>query len=307
MGGLFYFMETESQSGTETVVYTSDDMMLVDTCSLVLSARNIAHRIERSADGSASISVAVDKQQEAAGQLRAYFRENRNWPPPLIDNRIEPLSTGLPVILTMAALALFYSVTGPYNPESVWFSGGAGNSGAVLQQGQYFRLVTALCLHSDFSHLAGNVLIGGFLLYFFLQISGVGIGLLSLLLSAAAGNYINALIHGPGHISIGFSTAVFAMIGLLSAHQIIEHKRVPGVRMLVPLMGGAGLLAMLGSSGVRTDLGAHLFGLIAGLILGIFFGLLPTRRFKTSSFVQTCCLLISIFTVLTCWNMALAA
>ncbi len=299
-------MESENQQSQECIVFSSEDVTQVDTCSLVLSSKNIAHRIKRKSEGSADVVVAADLEREAAFQLQAYFRENRNWPPVLIDNKIDPLSTGLPVILTMAALALFYSVTGPYNPESLWFSGGAGNSGAVLQQGQYFRLITALCLHSDFSHLAGNVLIGGFLLHFFLQISGTGIGLLSVLFSAATGNYINTLIHGPGHISIGFSTAVFSIIGLLSAHQIIEHKRMPGVRMLVPLMAGAGLLAMLGSSGVRTDLGAHLFGLVAGLILGILFGLLPSRRFKNSPFVQTCCLLISIFAVLTCWNMALA-
>ena len=76
--------------------------------------------------------------------------------------------------------------------------------------------------------------------------------------------------------------------------------------MLVPFMAGAGLLAMLGSSGVRTDLGAHLFGLISGLVLGIIFGLLPTNRLKMSSFVQTGCLLIAIFIVLACWNTALA-
>ena len=300
-------METNPHRDSEVIVFSSDDMMMVDTCSLVLSARNIAHRIERRADGSASIIVQAEQEQEAAGQLRAYFRENRNWPPPLNDNEIEPLSTGLPVILIMGALALFYSVTGPYNPESIWFSAGASNSGAVLREGQYFRLITALCLHSDFSHLAGNVLIGGFLLHFYLQISGTGIGLLSMLSAGAIGNYVNVLVHGPGHISIGFSTAVFAMIGLLSAHQIIEHKRVPGIRMLVPLMAGAGLLAMLGSSGVRTDLGAHLFGLFAGLTLGIVFGLLLHRRLKKSTFIQTCCLLISIFIVLTCWNLALSS
>ena len=299
-------MEAAPSPESERIVFSSDDMMLVDTCSLVLSARNIAHRIERRGDGSASISVATELEQEAAAQLSAYFRENRNWPPPLVDQHIQPLSTGLPVILIMAALALIYWVTGPYNPDSIWFSGGSGNSSAVLREGHYFRLVTALCLHSDFSHLAGNVLIGGFLLHFYLQISGTGIGLLSVLIAAATGNYINVLVHGPGHISIGFSTAVFAIIGLLSAHQIIEYKRGFSIRMLVPLMAGAGLLARLGSSGVRTDLGAHLFGLVSGLALGLVFGLLPIRRLKTSSFVQTCCLLIAIFTILTCWNLALA-
>lgn len=298
-------MDATPPPEAEVIVFASDDMMLVDTCSLVLSARNIAHRIERRADGAASIAVPAELEREAARQLSSYFRENRNWPPPLIDSQIQPLSTGLPVLLIMAALALFYSVTGPYDSESIWFSGGGGNSSAVLREGHYFRLVTALCLHSDFSHLAGNVLIGGFLLYFYLQISGAGIGLLALLIASAAGNYINVLVHGPGHISIGFSTAVFAVIGLLSAHQIVEHKRGFGFRMLVPLMAGAGLLAMLGSSGVRTDLGAHLFGLLSGLILGIIFGLLPNRRLKNSSFVQTCCLLITIFVVLSCWNLAL--
>jgi membrane associated rhomboid family serine protease len=299
-------MVAANSSEPEVIVFTSEDMMLVDTCSLVLSAKNIAHRIERRGDGSASILVTDEMEQEAAVQLRAYFRENRNWPPPVIDQQIQPLSTGLPVILTMGALVLFYYVTGPYDPASLWFSAGAGNSSAVLREGHYFRLVTALCLHSDFSHLAGNVLIGGFLLHFYLQISGTGIGLLSVLGAAAVGNYVNVLVHGPGHISIGFSTAVFALIGLLSAHQIIEHKRGFGIRMLVPFMAGAGLLAMLGSSGVRTDLGAHLFGLAGGLILGVISGLLLKRRLKTSSFVQTSCLLITIFIVLVCWNSALA-
>jgi membrane associated rhomboid family serine protease len=299
-------MEAAPSPESEVIVFTSEDMMLVDTCSLVLSAKNIAHRIERRNDGSASILVKDEMEQEAALQLRAYFRENRNWPPPIINNQIQPLSTSLPVFLTMGALALFYYVTGPYDPESIWFSAGAGNSSALLREGHYFRLVTALCLHSDFSHLAGNLLIGGFLLHFYLQISGTGIGLLSVLGAAVAGNYVNVLVHGPGHISIGFSTAVFALIGLLSAHQIIEHKRGFGIRMLVPFMAGAGLLAMLGSSGVRTDLGAHLFGLMGGLVLGITFGLLPTHRLKTSSFVQTGCLLMTIFIILVCWNKALA-
>lgn len=289
----------------ERVVFSSGEMMQIDICSLVLSSRNIGHRIERSSDGSASILVRAEREEEAVLQLQAYFRENRNWPPPLVDTRIQPLSSELPALLVALLLFAFYLVTGPYRYESIWFREGASNSTAILQQGEYFRLITALCLHADFSHLAGNALIGGFLVHFYLQISGTGIGLLSLLAAAGVGNWINAMVHGPGHISVGFSTAVFAVIGLLAAHQMIERKQVPGVRMLVPLMGGAGLLAMLGSSGVRTDLGAHLFGLLSGLLLGVCIGLLPIERLRKSPFVQNCCLLASIFIVLTCWNLAL--
>ncbi len=299
-------MESENQQPGECIVFSSGDMLRIDTCSLVLSSKNIAHRIQRETDGSAVIVVAATLEREATAQLQAYFRENRNWPPPLVNTEIEPLSTELPALLMVSLLSAFYLVTGPYQSNSNWFTEGAANSGAILEQGEYFRLITALSLHADFSHLAGNVLIGGFLIHFYLQISGTGIGLLSLLLSAAAGNYINALVHGPGHISVGFSTAVFGMIGLLAAHQMVERKRLPGIRMVVPLMAGAGLLAMLGSSGVRTDLGAHLFGLLAGLFLGVCTGFLPIKRLRKSMFIQNCCLLASVFIVLTCWNLALS-
>lgn len=299
-------MQTSEYDNDQRIVFSSGDMMRVDTCSLVLSAKNIAHRIERKPDGSAAIIVAADKEQEAVRQLQAYFRENRNWPPPAFDGPIDPLSTGLPTVLVMGALVALYWLTGPYQPDLIWFAGGASNSSAILKNGEYFRLITSLCLHADFSHLAGNVLLGGFLLHFYLQISGTGIGLMSLLLSSAAGNYVNVLIHGPGHISVGFSTAVFAMIGLLTAHQIFERKRLLAFRIMIPLMAGAGLLAMLGSSGVRTDLGAHLFGLLAGIVTGIGSGLLPLDKIRKSSFIQTGCLLASIFIVLSCWNLALS-
>ena len=36
----------------------------------------------------------------------------------------------------------------------------------------------------------------------------------------------------------------------------------------MPVMAGLALLALLGSSGERTDLGAHLFGLLCGLAMG---------------------------------------
>ena len=46
----------------------------------------------------------------------------------------------------------------------------------------------------------------------------------------------------------------------------------------LPLAAGAGLLAFLGASGPRTDLGAHFFGLLAGAILGALLLFLPSQR-----------------------------
>ncbi len=71
-----------------------------------------------------------------------------------------------------------------------------------------------------------------------------------------------------GHHFVGFSTAVFAVIGMLSMVSHHHQKRRIGFHFLMPFMAGAALLAMLGSSGERTDLGAHLFGLVSGLAIG---------------------------------------
>jgi membrane associated rhomboid family serine protease len=90
------------------------------------------------------------------------------------------------------------------------------------------------------------------------------------LLTGALGNLANAALQLPGHRSIGASTAVFGAIGLLSAFQFWSKFRRPGHRLKawLPLAAGLALLGLLGASGERTDLMAHLFGLLAGLLLG---------------------------------------
>jgi rhomboid protease GluP len=296
---------SSNQTEEESVVFNSVSNTDIDTCSLVLSAKNIGHRISRHQDGTTTILVPARSQEAAAYQLDCFFRENVDWPPKDRSSPPSVLSTTPPTLWLIGALALFYMVTGPWNYSSAWFSSGAGDATAVLADGQYYRLVTALTLHADFSHLLGNCLIGGILLHFFLQINGTGLGLLALLSSAALGNYANVLAHGGNHLSVGFSTAVFAIVGMLSVHQILEQRQPFGIRVFVPLMAGAALLAMLGSSGVRTDFGGHLFGLFSGIACGFILGQKRIRLAGRSSFIQTCCFLISVSVLLTCWNMAL--
>jgi membrane associated rhomboid family serine protease len=197
-------------------------------------------------------------------------------------------------------------ITGPWKPGSVWFEAGANDADAVLAGGQLYRLITSLTLHADFTHLAGNCLIGGMLFYFFLQINGAGFGLLAVLLSGATGNLINDLAHGSEHFSVGFSTAIFAIIGMLSMYQMVEQRQPFGIRLFVPFMAGAALLAMLGSSGERTDLGSHLFGLLSGLIIGLFIALKPVKQLRQSSFMQIAFFIMAIIMLIFSWSSALS-
>lgn len=295
----------DSQQAEEAVVYYSARNLDIENCSLVLSAKNIGHRLRQEPDGTTTILVPAGLAAEARYQLDCFFTENKNWP--LRDLAPPPAITAAPpTLMLMVALALFHRFTGPWQHDSIWFSQGAGDASAILYHGEWYRLLTALTLHADLTHLLSNFFIGGLLMHFFLQIHGFGLGLLAVLLSSCVGNYLNVVVHGGNHRFVGFSTAVFAMIGMLSVHQLVEQRRPLGIRTLLPLMGGVGLLAMLGSSGERTDIGAHLFGLLAGIAGGFILGLEPIRRMKHSSFLQTCLFFASVSILLITWNMALS-
>jgi membrane associated rhomboid family serine protease len=99
----------------------------------------------------------------------------------------------------------------------------------------------------------------------------VGLGLLLVVASGALGNGLNAVANGHGHDSIGASTAVFGAIGILAGMALARRNRAgqSGARLLLPVGAGIGLLGMLGMGGVRVDVFAHLYGLLAGGLLGI--------------------------------------
>ena len=54
----------------------------IDTCSLVLSAKNISHHIRQDDRGTMQIICAPEIAERARYQLNRYLEENRNWPPP---------------------------------------------------------------------------------------------------------------------------------------------------------------------------------------------------------------------------------
>ena len=117
-------------------------------------------------------------------------------------------------------------------------------------------------------HLAGNCLIGGLVIHLLCKVLGYGSGWLLLLLAGAGGNLLNVALRQGPHFSVGLSTSVFAAIGILTGLQIVRFRTRSLRECLLPLGAGAGLLAFLGSEGVRTDLGAHLFGFLVGIGCG---------------------------------------
>jgi membrane associated rhomboid family serine protease len=296
--------QTASETEHGTAVFATDDEQEALSCSLVLSSVGISHRYSQTPD-SLILSVATDDVPEANIQLKAYLHENKNWPPkpaaPV--NDFTPLLQP-PTLLLIGSLALLYTVTGPWSEHSFWFSHGAGDAGAILTNNEYYRLITALTLHADAVHLLGNCLFGGFLFHFFCRLTGNGLGLFSMVFTATLANYINVALHGSAHLFVGFSTAVFAIIGMLAMISR-AHRTSKRYLRILPFMAGAALLAMIGSSGERTDLGAHFFGLCCGLASGWVLCRPALITLRQSILFQSSCFILSIAAIIIAWKMAL--
>ncbi len=241
--------------------------------SLVLESRHIPWRAERRGFGW-QLLVPAETLTRASRELRQYESENRGWPPPppqntpLIDNRTT-------TIWILIAIGVFYNLTlhninlAGHHPVN-WKALGNAHAGKILD-GQWWRLVTALTLHADWQHLLSNLVIGGVFISRLCRDLRSGPAWLLLLAAGGFGNLANACLQNPAHQAVGTSTAIFGAVGMLAAISMVRyrHNLRPRRRWTLPVAAALGLLAMLGAGGENTDIGAHLFGFLFGLPLGL--------------------------------------
>ncbi len=296
-------MNPPSEPSSERMIMQVSDPKLLNTYSLVLSASGITHRIQYISTDQIQIYVPAHRQERALYELAAYDSENKDWPPPFPHDTFAPTFRAMSSVV-VGCLIFIYGLSGDWQLHSFWFSKGGGDAAAILNNFELYRLVTPLTLHADIVHLLGNCFLGGVLLHFFFHLTGNGIGLFALLITAAIANYINVVVHGPGHLFVGFSTAIFSVIGMLCTISFALRTKRYTLHFFMPLMSGLALLAFLGSSGERTDLGAHLFGLLCGLVSGNFVRLPLFTALRSSFIAQT---FLGTFTLLifySCWLLA---
>jgi membrane associated rhomboid family serine protease len=239
--------------------------------SLVLEARRVPYKV-RSAGRGETILVPPTFAERALREVASFERENPEGLPekaaPVFRARAQWPAAWLPLALLM----LFHLLTrtsvpswGLYRPY--WLRHGAADAEKILD-GSWWRAATALTLHGDAAHLVSNVVVGGVLAWLVLREVGAGAGWAGIMLAGVAGNLLTAWVLGPGHLSVGFSTAVFGAAGMLAGLSGLRPARRRPLRF-APLAAGLGLLAMLGAGGENTDLTAHLFGFAAGVPAGL--------------------------------------
>ncbi|HWT30526.1 MAG TPA: rhomboid family intramembrane serine protease, partial [Propylenella sp.] len=184
----------------------------VNGYALALNAIGIRCRLMERDDGIALFVAAADAGR-ARRELVEYDRENPRLPAPAASSPFE----GLNAALAYCALLIFTFVASDRQILGLdWWSAGSANAGLILS-GEWWRTITALGLHADLGHLAGNIFAGAIFGVLLTQSIGSGLAWLSILLAGAGGNWLNALIQPAGHTAVGASTGVFAALGLLSA------------------------------------------------------------------------------------------
>jgi membrane associated rhomboid family serine protease len=281
---------------------------IVDEWALVLEADGLSPSVRSGPEGFA-LGVPVDEAERAANLVSAYESEKRDQESQRDqESRREPVpvaaGSALAALTVAAALLVFFFLTGPRNAAVIWFERGSADAERILL-GELWRTVTALTLHADIAHVLANALFGALFLGAVCGALGPGVGCALVLLSGAGGNLANALFQSSHHVSVGASTAVFGAVGLLSGLAVARRRRQQSTRRhaWVPVGAGLAILAMLGTTGTRVDLWAHLFGLLVGGALGVPVGFALRR--PPGSLVQWILGGTALIAVLYCWGLAL--
>jgi len=245
-----------------------------DEWALVLTAVGIPNNVQHEPEGWALMITARDAVR--ADAILASYDKERRPEEPLPPAEPYPWISGVVVALVLLWL---FSVTA----KAPWAQRGVADAGRIMS-GELWRTVTALTLHADIVHVAGNALAFAVLLPALAQRFGIGAASLLLLLAGAVGNLVAAATYDPRHLSVGASTAAFGAVGILSALRIVPGEpQLPGSKRWIAPVAGVVLLVTLGA-GPNADLSAHAFGFLAGAVLGFGAGL-GVRR-KPATIVQ---------------------
>ncbi len=231
--------------------------------ALVLAAAGIPYRLDER-DGQFALAVEPDDAASAEAALAGFDAEGLSeQPPPAPDAGPSVLGP-----LVAIGLAGMFLVSGPWAGGSRWFDAGAASAERILG-GAWWRAVTALTLHADLLHLAGNVVASLIFVSAVGRWLGAGLGALVILATAVAANLLTAAVHRTDFVSVGASTATFAALGLVAGLQVWRRRRLRTRRgyAWVPLGAGLGIYAMLGVA-AGADHYAHLFGLGLGAAVG---------------------------------------
>lgn len=185
-------------------------------------------------------------------------------------------------IIVSIHIVLYLLTILPFFPNTWLFEHFAGVNLYIIE-GEYWRLITPIFMHSGFTHVLFNsfslVLFGPALE----QILGRGKFIFVYVAAGVAANIATLLLEPLTYIHVGSSGAIFGLFGFFAA--IIAFRKD-----LISYANSQLILTITIISVIMTFLQpninvvAHLFGLLAGFLIGA--GLLPNKKRSAFSFIR---------------------
>ena len=260
-----------------TTVYRSAHRRDCNERLLVLTAVGIEAFIA-SLPGEYFLQVPEADAGYALRQLAQYEAENRAPPPPRPPRQLHRRAWTGCLGYAMTLLSVAWMVSGGAVRLDAFELGEL--DAARAQAGECWRAWTALTLHLDGPHLAANLCAGVWFGYLAGRQIGSGTAWLLGVTGAGLANLIEALLAPPEHRAVGASTAVFSILGMMSAYSWRERfaLRERWARRWGPLIAGVILLGWTGTAGEDTDVMAHLSGFAVGALFGSGASLPRARR-----------------------------
>jgi membrane associated rhomboid family serine protease len=184
------------------------------------------------------------------------------------------------VLILLNVLAFLFEISvGDLNDPEILHRAGALDPYAVVAQGEYWRLFTALFLHGGFTHLLFNVFalyvlgppleraIGSFRFAVCYLVSGL----------ASSAGVVCLMVLGFVQVAelVGASGCIMGIVGAWAGF-LLRHRHVPQAKQR---LGNVAMIIVIqiafDLSTPQVSMAAHLCGLIAGFFLGL---ILAPRR-----------------------------
>lgn len=275
--------------------------------ALVLQAEGVAVAVVRN-DASWSVAVPPTEVERAAASLAAWRVERALPPPPEEPALVFTLPSSNEVALALASASTFvaFHLGLERSGRLADFIDRGANQAALVLTGELYRCLTALTLHADLAHAAGNALFGTVFLAALAGRLGLGLALACFVATGAVGNLADALYYRAAHTTVGASTGVFGLVGVLTGLAAWRrHQRgARGRGAWVALGAGLALVAMLGGAGPKIALAAHLFGLGTGALAGLGLAYPLAQRPRPGATVQLAAVLASAAALALAWQRA---
>ena len=181
----------------------------------------------------------------------------------------------VPALLIWALLMVFvyclFTGMSPMSPTAQKLLDLGGVRRQEVLDGEYWRLLTALFLHSGLMHLAMNI--GGLalaLIFLDKKLKSLVFGVVFIV--AGLGASLSSIWWHTNSVSVGASGAIFGLFGVIFAFKLLElysEEEWGGTWWFLFLYVGGSILFGF-SSGI--DNAAHIGGLIVGFLLGVLIG-----------------------------------